>query len=283
MRGKTGGWVVRARHARLKIDARLQRRPRDHRRHGHRQRHRQVHGHGQRVRLGRSVLFAARHQQRDVLDRPARARVCSGARGDHRQRSAGRRTRKNARAPRKGRLPSRATAGAIPARELAAATRAPSGPSGGGGGCGGRRGGERQPVPGPRDSTGFARCRARGWRLSTSRLTLSKRRLRLCAGSALGRDRRATPRCSAAPWCSRRPTCASTTLTTCATATSPRRAWRRSRTQSICLLARRRRCVLPCALLPRRSGSCPLWQKSAREPHLWVARARCKPHGRESA
>ena len=89
MRGKTGGWVVWARHARLKIDARLQRRPRDHRRHGHRQRHRQVHGHGQRVRLGRSVLFAARHQQRDVLDRPARARVCSGARGDHRQRSAG--------------------------------------------------------------------------------------------------------------------------------------------------------------------------------------------------
>ena len=110
----------------------------------------------------------------------------------------------------------------------------PSCPSGGGGTCGGRRGGERQPVPGPRDSTGFARAE-RGWRLTTSRLTLSKRRLRLCAGSALGRDRRASPRCSAAPWCSRRPTCASTTLTTCATATSPRRAWRRSRprTQAI--------------------------------------------------
>ena len=107
MRGKTGGRVVWVRHARLKIDARLQRRPRDHRRHGHRQRHRQVHGHGQRVRLGRSVLFAARHQQRDVLDRPARARVWSGARGDHRQRSAGRRTRKNARARRNGRSLSR--------------------------------------------------------------------------------------------------------------------------------------------------------------------------------
>ena len=98
MRGKTGGWVVWARHARLKIDARLQRRPRDHRRHGHRQRHRQVHGHGQRVRLGRSVLFAARHQQRDVLDRPARARVWSGARGDHRQRNGAADAQERARA-----------------------------------------------------------------------------------------------------------------------------------------------------------------------------------------
>ena len=171
MRGKTGGWVVWVRHARLKIDARLQRRPRDHRRHGHRQRHRQVHGHGQRVRLGRSVLFAARHQQRDVLDRPAWARVWSGARGDHRQRSAGRRTRKNARARRNGDRVSRA----IPARQeraragarLGRALARPSGPSGGGGTCGGRRGGERQPAPrarpcpAPRDShsrlRGFSR------------------------------------------------------------------------------------------------------------------------------
>ena len=220
-------------------------------------------------------------------------RGCARARGATIGRGArGRRTRKNARAPRKGRLPSRATAGAIPAREAARAA--------------GRGLAPRAPlvvrvaveagVEAGLAASVHALARAgrtrlhrlsallkHGWRLTTSRLTLSKRRLRLCAGSALGRDRRATPRCSAAPWCSRRPTCASTTLTTCATATSPRRAWRRSRTPSICLLARRRRCVLPCALLPRRSGSCPLWQKSAREPHLWVARARCKPHGRESA
>ena len=38
-----------------------------------------------------------------------------------------------------------------------------------------------------------------------------------------------------------------------------------------------------------RCAAAPLWQLpslaevSSREPHLWVARARCKPHGRESA
>lgn len=36
-----------------------------------------------------------------------------------------------------------------------------------------------------------------------------------------------------------------------------------------------------------RSAAAPLWQlpslaEVSREPHLWVARARCKPHGRES-
>ena len=140
------------------------------------------------------------------------SRVWSGARGDHRQRSAGRRTRKNARARRNDRI-----SRAIPARQERARAGAllgpPRAPQ-----LSERRwrdvwrpawrrasaGATRSLVPGPRDSTGFARAE-RGWRLTTSRLTLSKRRLRLCAGSALGRDRRATPRCSAAPWFSRRP------------------------------------------------------------------------------
>ena len=96
----------------------------------------------------------ARHQQRDVLDRPARARVCSGARGDHRQRSAGAAdAQERARATERPIAFSRATAGAIPAREAPRGRtrpRAPRRPSGGGGGCGGRRGGERpraRPCP----------------------------------------------------------------------------------------------------------------------------------------
>lgn len=210
-------------------------------------------------------------------------RGCARARGATIGRGArGRRTRKNARAPRKGRLPSLARPrGQFRRAKPRAAGRGLARPVVRVAVEAGVEAGVAASVhalarAGPtrlHRLSGFAPAIGHGWRLTTSRLTLSKRRLRLCAGSALGRDRRATPRCSAAPWCSRRPTCASTTLTTCATATSPRRAWRRSRTPSICLLARRRRCaLLPRALLPRRSGSCPLWQS---EPHLCVARARC--------
>ena len=176
-------------------------------------------------------------------------RGCARARGATIGRGArGRRTRKNARAPRKGRLPSLARPrGQFRRAKPRAAGRGLARPVVRVAVEAGVEAGVAASVHAlaraPRDSTGFGRYTKHGWRLTTSRLTLSKRRLRLCAGSALGRDRRATPRCSAAPWCSRRPTCASTTLTTCATATSPRRAWRRSRPRT--------QAITRCAGLPR--------------------------------
>ena len=93
--------------------------------------------------------------------------MCSGARGDHRQRSAGAAdAQERARATERPIAFSRATAGAIPAREAPRGRtrpRAPRRPSGGGGGCGGRpawrRASTRSPVPAPRDSTGYQALR----------------------------------------------------------------------------------------------------------------------------
>ena len=127
-------------------------------------------------------------------------RGCARARGATIGRGArGRRTRKNARAPRKGRLPSLARPrGQFRRAKPRAAGRGLARPvvrvAVEAGVEAGRRGGERprarpcRPHATLHRLSGFAPAIGHGWRLTTSRLTLSKRRLSAFAPALLSAE-----------------------------------------------------------------------------------------------